>query len=445
MKQLCVISCPIDTYSGYGARSRDLFKALYQLKNQEWEFQILSQRWGVTPWGYIENNAADWSWVNPMINKSGQLNRQPDVWIQVTVPNEFQPIGKYNIGVTAGIETTLCDATWVEGVNRMNITLVSSKHAKTVFQQSQFEKRDQQGKTIAHVKLEKPVEVLFEGVDIEKYFQVDDDDIEETELVKVLDEIEEDFCFLFVGHWLQGETGEDRKNVGLALKSFLETFQNKKNAPALILKTSGAGACIMDREDMLKKIDRIREEVGDQLPNVYLLHGEIDDKDMNYLYNHPKVKAMYNLTKGEGFGRPILEFAMSKKPIIVSGWSGHTDFLEQGLTCLIGGELKPVHSSCVVQNMILAESQWFSPNIPQAKHYLKEVYENYKKYKELAKQQSYKCNTEFCFDKMKELLAKYLDTVPKQVQLQLPKLKKIELPKLNTEPPKLQLPKLKKI
>jgi len=157
----------------------------------------------------------------------------------------------------------------------------------------------------------------------------------------------------------------------------------------------------------------------------------LSDEDMNRLYNHKKVKAMYNLTKGEGFGRPILEFAMAKKPIIVSAWSGHMDFLDQELSCLIGGELNKIHPSAVVQNMILADSQWFSPNISQAKDYLKDVYENYKRYKELAKQQSHKCKTNFNFDKMKDLLAKYLDSVPKQVQLQLPKLKKIELPKLN--------------
>ena len=430
MKQFCVMSCPIDTYSGYGARSRDLFKALYELKKDEWEFQILSQRWGVTPWGYIKNNKDDWGWLTPMINTSGQLNRQPDVWLQITVPNEFQPIGKFNIGVTAGIETTLCDPTWVEGINRMNLTLVSSKHSKTVFENSKFERKDQQGNTVQKIELQKPVEVLFEGADLSKYFHIEDKDLESTELVEELDQIKESFCFLFVGHWLQGEIGEDRKNVGLMLKTFLETFQNKKEKPALILKTSGAGASIMDRYEMLKKIDAIRNQVGEDLPNVYLLHGEMSDKEINNLYNHSKVKAMINLTKGEGFGRPILEFALSKKPIIVSAWSGHVDFLNQGQSCLIGGETKKVHPSAVVQNIILADSFWFSPNITQAKYYLKDVYENYKKYKDLAKQQAHYCKTNFSYEKMKELLDKYTQAIPKQVQLQLPKLKKIELPKL---------------
>lgn len=432
MKQLCVISCPIDTHSGYGARSRDFVKALYEIKKDEWEFQILSQRWGSTPWGYIESEP-DWKWLNPLVNKTGQLHKQPDVWIQITVPNEFQPIGKYNIGVTAGIETTLCDGSWVEGVNRMNLTLVSSNHAKQVFEQSQFERRDQQGRTVGHVKLEKPVHVLFEGVDLSKYFCIEDQETQsDSELVKALNQIPESFCYLFVGHWLQGDLGEDRKNVSLMLKTFLETYQNKKERPALILKTSGAGSSIMDREDLLAKIDAIRNSVGENLPNVYLLHGELSDSDMNALYNHKKVKAMYNLTKGEGFGRPILEFAMAKKPIIVSAWSGHMDFLIQDLTCLVGGELKKVHPSSVVPNMILSDSMWYSPNIQQAKYYLKDVYENYKKYKELAKQQSHRCKTNFNLDKMKELLSKYLEvSIPKQVQLQLPKLKKIELPKLN--------------
>ena len=430
MKQLCVISCPIDTYSGYGARSRDFVKALYELKKDEYDIKIISQRWGVTPWGYIDANADEYNWLKPLILKVPQLPKQPDIWIQITVPNEFQPVGKYNIGLTAGIETTICDPSWIEGINRMNVTLVSSEHSKKVFQQSSFEKRDQQNQVLGVIKLEKPVEVLFEGVDLNKYFHIEDEDIEETDVVLELDEIKEEFCFLYVGHWLQGELGEDRKNTSLMLKIFLETFKDKKNKPALIMKTSGAGSSIMDRDEMLKKIDAIRNMIEGDLPNVYLLHGELDDSDMNNLYNHPKVKAMFNLTKGEGFGRPLLECTLSKKPIIVSAWSGHIDFLDIQFCSLVGGELKNVHPSAQVQNMILAESQWFSPDSGQASFYLKNVYEKYSKYEEKAKRQSHLSRTKFSFDEMKNVLSTYLDKIPKQVGLQLPQLKKIELPKL---------------
>jgi len=431
MKQFCVISCPIDTYSGYGARSRDFFKALYEVKKDEYEFMILSQRWGSTPWGYITDNIDEWGWIMPMINS--QMNRKPDIWIQITVPNEFQPVGTYNIGVTAGIETTACDPAWIEGVNRMNITLVSSNHAKTIFEQTAYQKKDKNtNQIIQDIKIQKPIEVLFEGVDLNKYFFLEDNDLEDTDLVQELDEINEEFCYLFVGHWLQGEIGEDRKNVGLMLKTFLETFKDKRKKPALIMKVSGAGSSIMDRDEMLKKIDRIKSQVKGKLPNVYLLHGELDDKDINYLYNHGKVKAMINLTKGEGFGRPLLEFSLTKKPIIVSGWSGHTDFLDREFTCQIGGELKDTHPSTHVQGIILKDAKWFSPNIDQAKHYLKDVYEKYNKYQDLAKKQARKSKEQFSFDNMKQLIKDYFDKIPKSVtpQLQLPKLKKIELPSL---------------
>jgi hypothetical protein len=430
MKQLCVISCPIDTYSGYGARARDFFKALHELKKEEYEFIVISQRWGSTPWGYIKDNKADWGWVIPMIFAGAQLPKQPDIWIQITVPNEFQPLGKHNIGITAGIETTICDATWIEGVNRMNLTLVSSKHAKSVFESSKFEKKDTATGQTQLVKLEKPVEVLFEGLDLDRYFHIEDEDIEATELVSALDEIKEEFCYLFVGHWLQGDMGEDRKNVPLMIKTFLETFKDKKNKPALIIKTSGAGSSIMDRDEILRKLDIIKSTVSGDLPNIYLLHGELDDKDINDLYNHGKVKAMFNLTKGEGFGRPLLEFTMAKKPIIVSGWSGHTDFLNQEYTCLVQGQLTNVHTSAQVPNMILAESKWFSADINQAIHYLKDVYEKYEKYQELAKRQSHLSKTNFSFTEMKKLLGTYLDVIPKQEPLKLPQLKKIELPSL---------------
>lgn len=431
MKQYCVISAPVDTYSGYGSRARDLVKAIYELKGKEWHIEILSQRWGNTPWGYIQDHKESWGFIDSLINKSGQLQKQPDVWMQLTVPNEFQPVGKYNLGFTAGIETTICDPTWIEGVNRMNKTLVSSNHAKTVFEQSKFQQQDQSGKITGTITLQKPVEVLFEGVDLSKYFEIKDEDLEDTDLVTALDEIKENFCYLFVGHWLNGEIGHDRKNVGETIKIFLETFKNKSEKPALILKTSSAGSSIMDRDSILDRIDKIKNTVDSKdLPSVYLLHGEMDDYEINNLYNHPKVKAMVYLGHGEGYGRPLLEFTLSKKPIIATAWSGHTDFLAMDFTAMIGGQLKQIHPSAVVPNMLLAESQWFYADNKQAEFYIKDVFTKYEKYLERARRQAHKSKTEFSLDKMRDALASYLEEAPKVESLKLPQLKKIELPKL---------------
>ena len=189
----------------------------------------------------------------------------------------------------------------------------------------------------------------------------------------------------------------------------------------------------MDRDEIVKRIDIIRKTASSlNIPNVYLLHGEFTDAEMNEIYNHPKVKVMVSLTKGEGFGRPLLEFTQSRKPIIATNWSGHLDFLKPEFTALINGALTPVHASAA-NHMLIKEGQWFSPDHSQVGHYLKDTFENYKKYIDGGKRQKYYSKTNFSFEKMTEKMAEHLKRIPelpKQVTLKLPQLKKIELPKL---------------
>jgi len=415
-----VVSAPIDTYSGYGARARDLVKAL--LKLEKYDVKVLSQRWGNTRTGYLKdhNQAELGSIIVP------NLTAQPDIWIQITVPNEFQKIGKYNIGVTAGIETTLAAPQWIEGCNRMDLVLTSSQHSKSVFEQSAFEKTEN-GNVVGRIHLQTPVEVLFEGADVELYTNKATSDFN-------LDSVSESFCFLFVGHWLQGAIGEDRKNVGFMIKSFLETFKNKPTPPALLLKTSLGTSSIMGREEILDRIDNIRKTVKGKLPNVYLIDGDITDEDMNNLYNHPRVKAMVSLTKGEGFGRPLLEFSLTGKPILASGWSGHIDFLVPEFTSLVGGNLTKVHPSAIQKDIILEDSQWFSPSPDEVGKKFRDLVKDYKTACVGAKRLAFRNKVEFCFEKMVDVLDSILTSkvpdFPKQVELTLPK---------------LQLPKLKKV
>jgi hypothetical protein len=424
IKPLFIISCPIDTYSGYGARSRDIAKAL--ISYSKYDIKILPQRWGNTPWGFIEDHPEEWGFLTSHLLPPGnQLPSKPSVWAQISVPNEFQPIGDYNIGFTAGIETTVCDPKWIEGLNRMDLNFVSSEHSKKIFLNSRFEQRDSKSNTmVGEVTINKPIEVLLEGADLSTYLP--------KSSTFDLDSVEEDFAYLFMGHWMQGAIGEDRKNVGALIHYFLDTFKNKKKTPALILKTSGAGSSYMDRESILHKIDYIRKSIKDakSLPNIYLLHGEFTDKEINELYNHKKIKAMVSLTKGEGFGRPLLEFSLTKKPIITTNWSGHLDFLGPEFTTLINGGLNQVHDSALVPNIILKESQWFTPNYYEFVHYLKDMFEDYKPYKEKAVRQAYKSKTEFSYGVMESKLHNFLENAlpapTTQIKLQLPNLKKLE-------------------
>ena len=432
MKPLCVVSCPIDTFSGYGARSRDFVKGLIQSKGEEWDIKIMPQRWGECPWNFLSEE-------DPLRQRFlNQLPQQPDIWVQITVPNEFQPVGKFNIGISAGIETTLFPGEFIEGMNRMDLNLVSSNHSKHVALSTQYEKKDTNtGQITGVVKLEKPLEVLFEGLDLEKYNK-------KPQNSGLLKDIHEDFCFLYTGHWLPGAFGEDRKNTGLMIKTFLETFKGSGNKkPALILKTNAVNYSLLDKEEIIKKINKIKDQVSGNLPNIYLIHGEMTDDEMNQLNNDNKVKAFVSFTKGEGYGRPLAEAAITGKPTIVSNWSGHVDFIHPEYNVLIGGDLKKVHKTAANQ-FLLKDSQWFNINTDIASRAMKDVVKKYKQYFEKSRKQTQYLKDNFSFDKMvkkiDELMPK-VEAVPQMQNLKLPKLK--NLPKLGEK--KQQFPKIKKI
>ena len=422
-KPVFVISSPFDTYSGYGARARDVIKSIISL--DKYDVKLIPQRWGNCAWNFCSDNP-EWEYLN-QYRTDPQLKSQPEIFMQITIPNEFNPVGKYNIGVTAGIESTLCKPEWVQGINRMDTTWVSSNHAKTVFENSKFNQNDKQGNKVGEITLTKPVEVVFEGANLDIYKPVTKSEIKTI----TLDEVKESFCYLFVGHWMQGDFGHDRKNVSLMVKAFYETFKNTKGqTPALILKASTGTSSYTSRETLLDRIKQIRETVNStNLPNVYLLNGEFSDAEMNELYNNSKVKAMISLTKGEGFGRPLLEFSLTGKPIIASNWSGHTDFLKPNLSVMLGGQLENVHPSAA-NNWLIKESQWFKVNDAEIGRNLKDVFKKYKQYLVKSKQQKQFSKTKFSFEAMTNLISSQLGKLPefpKQVELTLPKL---ELPKL---------------
>ena len=422
-KPVFVISSPFDTYSGYGARSRDLIKVLIEL--DKYDIKLLPQRWGDTPLDFCKDHA-EWEYLLkysiPM-----PLRSKPDIWMQITIPPEYQAVGKYNIGCTAGIESTGCDGGWIDGMNRMDMNFVSSNHSKEIFTNAKFEKKDKNTQqNLGILELTKPIEVIFEGVDTNVYKHLPSKDI-----TLDLKQIKESFCFLFVGHWMNGDIGHDRKNVGLMVKYFFDAFKGKKNSPALILKVSNGRNSYMSREIILDRILAIKKHYkGVTLPNVYILNGGLSDDEMNQLYNHPKVKAMVSFTKGEGYGRPLAEFGMSKKPIIASGWSGHRDFLVSENTILLPGSLENVHASAA-NKWLLKESKWFQVSPKHAIGAFTDVHKKYKTFTERSRKQSHHIKTSFSWENMKDLIEKVLNKnipdFPKQIELKLPELK---LPKL---------------
>ena len=165
------------------------------------------------------------------------------------------------------------------------------------------------------------------------------------------------------------------------------------------------------------------------IPSIYILHGDLSDEEMNSLYNHHKVKAMVSLTKGEGFGRPLLEFSLVGKPIVASGWSGQTDFLNPNFTKYLPGTLEEVHQSAQNQ-WLIKEAKWFKVDEGAAKSAYMDVWKNYKTYKEKAKRQAYYSRSKYSWEKMYKLVDEILSELPEFPQQQELKLPELKLPKL---------------
>lgn len=424
IKPKILISCPIDTKSGYGERSRDIVRSL--MKNEDkYDIKIMPQKWGNTSWGGLSDSELDKKIKNNLVYN---ITQQPDVFIQITIPNEFVKVGKYNIGITAGMETDICPVSWIQGCNKMDLILVSSAHSLSSLTSGSHEIRDKNNPNLVQpIKIETPIEILFEGIDLQKYFYKNNVRHDKGSIGEYINSINEKYAFLFVGHWLQGDVGHDRKNVGFMIQMFLETFKNSLNQPCLILKTSSTTTSEMDKERILAKINQIKHQIGGNLPNIYLLHGDLSDGDMNDLYNHPKVKSMISFTKGEGYGRPLLEFTTSRKPLVVSNWSGHLDFLDTRSNILINGEVKSVHPSAVVKDIIIPEAKWFYPYGNEIKNGLKDMFKNYDKYLKNTSIQLNKTKNHFSLEKMEEKLLDILEQkIPKQMELKLPKLIKVD-------------------
>jgi len=440
-RPVCIVTAPVATRSGYGAHSRDIVRALIKL--DVYDVKIWGVRWGNCPMNALNQDDPNDKMIIDRLLLTPELPNQPEIHIHITIPPEFSPMGKYNIGITAGLEMTVCPPSWIDGMNKMNMNIVPTKFVKECMTTVKFDKLEEKtDKKIGEIVNQKPIEVLFEGTDTTIFKKTNVFSKEFTEEMK---NIKESFNFLYVGHWLQGGLGKDRKDTGMLVKVFLETFKNVKTAPGLILKTGGATLSILDREDILKKIKSIKSNIQGKLPNIYLLHGDLDDEEVNQLYNHPKVKAHINLTHGEGFGRPLLEASISQKPVIAPNWSGHIDFLHKDLAILLSGELQNVEKGSVPDDFYIDGAQWFSVNYQQASAVMKDVYKSYKKYTLNAKKLGIVNKSKFSLNAMTrelgKLLDKYVPDFPKEVKLELPKLKKVG----STELPKIKLPKLKKV
>lgn len=367
MKKKIFVRGPVLSQSGYGEQSRFALRAL---RSREDLFDIFIQPipWGQTGWIWNDDDFRVWldERVTATLLSSENKTLTPDVSLQITIPNEFEKICPINIGYTAGIETTKVSPQWLEKGNMMDKLLVVSQHAKDVYERSKAVLLQDNGDESDYT-LNTPVSVVWENTPL-----VSSEEIEGFSP-------KFDFNFLCVS-----QMGL-RKNLQNTVKWFVEEFIDQE--VGLILKVNGKSNSRMDRDYSEASLSSFLSAYPNRKCSVSLLHGDLSEGQMRGLYEDRKVKALINISHGEGFGLPMYEAARVALPVITVGWSGQLDFLSHNgkdYFTKVKHKLNRVMPDVVWSGVIEEDSMWAYADQGSYKMVLRKVFKNYDKAVELA-------------------------------------------------------------
>jgi len=350
MKNLLLFA-PVFSISGYGAHSRDIFSSLFD--SHKFNISLITPGWGGT------SNSSNFP--QDLIDKinfcnSNIIRKNTDlIYVHVGIPGEFSTPGKYNIGITAGLEANQISRDWVEKSNLMTCLVVPTKFCKNIFEAC--------GVTV-------PIHVVGEGVDLNFF-----NSISEGELPL---EIKPEFNFLFCGQW--GQAGFDRKQVELLINIFQNTFQNDPKF-GLILKTYINN---ISSPDAIFTKNRIYSIVKEKNTNIKLLHGELTEVELGQLYHHPQIKAFISLTSGEGWNRPAAEAVACDLPVMLPDWSGHMDFIKPEYSTVFKTTLVDIPEQYLHTGWFEIGSKWCRVDPTEVGIKMKNIVKYYKDAKDAA-------------------------------------------------------------
>lgn len=347
-----LFKAPVMTSSGYGVHARQVARALFEyVDNNKITLSVAPTMWGTTPW--LLRDDMHNGLIGKIKKHCTNLDKRPDVTVQLLLPNEWIPVeGAVNIGLTAGVETDKLNPLWINNVNAMDAVIVPSTHVFNTFKASGIVTKSM------YVVPESFIDAL--KIDNQQVFN-----------------FETSFNFLVVGQFTSDRQNLDRKNIINTIRIISETFRNDPDV-GIVVKLNAGRSTLIDRKITVDKIKQLLKQVRKgNFPRVYIVHGDLTDNEMAALYTNSSIKALVTLTRGEGFGLPILEAAAAGLPVIATNWSGHLDFMNRGNFIKVNYGLEKIpdervdHHSDSTRNIWIDGAMWAQPREQNAVQALK--------------------------------------------------------------------------
>lgn len=351
-----LLRAPLLTSSGYGVHSRQVFEWLSSIENVELDVECLN--WGMTPWllnGEYENGL-----IKKIMQHSKKVTPPYDITFQLQLPDEWDPkLGKFNIGMSAVVETNRCNPKWIDACNQMNHIVVPSEFTKRVLKRSGI--------------ITTPVTVIPE------WYNESIDNYEEIKSNDEFSKISTKFNFLIISQLNAMNPEDDRKNIFNTIKWLCEEFKNEKDV-GIILKTNSGKNTTIDKKhtkDILSQMTKTFKKQA--FPKIYLLHGNMSKNEIVSLYRRDDVKCYVGVTRGEGYGLPLVDAAAAGVPVVATNWSGHLDFLKDSFV-KIDYTLKEIRKEKIENRIFLEGFKWAEPSEEDFKKKVRNFYNNPEKH-----------------------------------------------------------------